>query len=191
MRVSSSTAAPREPNSSSSRCKAPRVELLEKIHVWVITVTLWFRDADLSACSWLLSDTRWFTIFAVFFSPPPDIGMRVSVRKLRAVCQEQNLLEGGWRVWEWVETVIFSSVPEGSPSLYKALWAAQESLSSYEPQEQRQQAAAAAARCSHQGIIRSLLLRAQSSSWILSHSQVSDYETWHTFICSMYFSVLV
>lgn len=47
------------------------------------------------------------------------------------------------------ETVIFSSGPEGSPPLYKALGAAQELHRSYVPQNHRQRAAAWS---SHKGI---------------------------------------
>ena len=117
---------------------------------------------------------RWFTVFVGFFSPfffllllLLLLSWHQACALRRALCQEHNLLQSGrlerWRGverggggGEWGETVIFSSGPEGSPSLYKALWAAQELHSSYLLQEHGQQAAAAAAAgwSSHKGIIQ-------------------------------------
>lgn len=141
------------------------MKLLQKIHVWVITVTLWFRDADLSACSWLFWQSLIYNICSFFLVLLTFVWASACANGAQFARNITYLREaGGWRVWEWVETVIFSSGPEGSPSLYKALWAAQESNSSYELEEQRQQAAAA--RCSHQGIIRTVLLCAEETQTV-------------------------
>lgn len=112
---------------------------------------------------------RWFTVFVGFFPPffssssssssLLTSGVRTQARSLPGTqppsVREAGEVERGGGGGEWGETVIFSSGPEGSPSLYKALCAAQELHSSYLLQEHGQQAAAAAAGwSSHKGIIQ-------------------------------------
>ena len=148
---------------------------------------IWQSAADSSDSSLI------YSICSCFFFPLPFflllhfllLSWHQACALRRALCQEHNLLQSGrlerWRGVErggggeeWGETVIFSSGPEGSPSLYKALWAAQELHSSYLLQEHGQQAAAAGAAAagwsSHKGILQlslSLSLSIQAAGYQL------------------------